>query len=438
MKQLHESLITLPNRQTFLQQIADIVNDDPFQTLMLIDVVRFSDVSCSFGHQLGDQILLDIANRINVQFERYDALLGRISGDVFALVIPGKYSKTRLYSFYTHLVDHFKTPIACDDHSFIADFNVGVVSNQSKIVDVNHFFARAETALKQAKNNRFENFCHLNIEDKVDTGRSSALKADLNRALSNQELELYFQPKVNLKSLQITGAECLLRWHHPLDGILFPGALIEAAESYNMMNDIGYWVLEEAFKAAKYLCTINGGLKLSVNMSLTQLYDRQFVTKLVGYSEKYQINLNQIELELTEDVALSHSFLVIKQLSTIQTLGVTIAIEDFGKSYTNLAYMRNIRIDTIKIDKTFVMYLDKSPINRAIVEATQLIAKSAGCAVVAEGIENIEHLHILREVGIVEGQGFLFSRAVPIKEFVALTEQDFSIGDSVARLSRGH
>ncbi|MFQ3197213.1 MAG: diguanylate cyclase (GGDEF)-like protein [Paraglaciecola sp.] len=429
MKQLHESLITLPNRQVFLQQIADIVNDDPFQTLMLIDVVRFSEVSCSFGHQLGDQILLDIANRINVLFERYDAVLGRVSGDVFALVIPGKYSKTRLYSFYTQLVDNFKTPIACDDHSFIADFNVGVVSNQSKLVDMNHFFSRAEAALKQAKHNRFENFCHLNIEDKVDTGRSLAFKADLKRALSKQELELYFQPIVNLNSLDITGAECLLRWHHPLDGILFPGALIEAAESYNMMKEIGYWVLQEAFKAAKYLCNINNGLKISVNMSLTQLYDPQFVTKLVGFSEKYQVSLNQIELELTEDVALSNSFLVIKKLLAIRTLGVTIAIEDFGKSYAKLAYMRNIQIDTIKIDKAFVMDLDQSPINRAIVEATQLIAKSAGCAVVAEGIESLKHLHILREIGIVQGQGFLFSRAVPIKAFVALTQQDFTIDD---------
>jgi diguanylate cyclase (GGDEF)-like protein len=437
MKQLHESLLTLPNRHIFLQQITDIVNDDPFQTLMLIDVVRFSDVSCSFGYQFGDQVLLDIANRINFLFERYDAVLGRVSGDIFGLVIPGKYSKTRLYSFYTHLIDHFKTPIACDDHAFIADFNVGVVSNLSKLVDTNHFFSRAEAALKQAKQNRFENFCHLNIEDKGDTGRSLALKADLKRALSEQELELYFQPKVNLNNLQITGAECLLRWNHPLDGVLFPGALIEAAESYNMMNELGYWVLEEAFKAAHYLSTINPGLKISVNMSPTQLYDPQFVTKLAGYSKTHHVSLNQIELELTEDVALSNSFLVIKQLSAVRALGVSVAIDDFGKGYSNLAYMRNIQIDTIKIDKTFVMELDQSPINRAIVEATQLIAKSAGCAVVAEGIENIEHLHILREVGIVEGQGFLFSRAVPIKEFVALTQQDLTVGGSFARLSRG-
>lgn len=438
MKQLHDSLLTLPNRHVFLQQIVDIVNKDPLQTLLLIDVVRFSDVSCSFGYQSGDQILLEIANRIGYLFERYDAVLGRVSGDIFGLVIPGQYSKTRLFSFYTHLVDHFRTPIACGDHSFIADFNVGVVSNLSKLVDTNRFFSRAEAALKQAKQNRFENFCHLNIEDKGDTGRSLALKADLKRALSEQELELYFQPKVNLNSLQITGAECLLRWNHPLDGLLFPGALIEAAESYNMMNEVGYWVLDEAFKAAKYLCRLDPKLKISVNMSPTQLYDPQFVTKLANYGKQHQVNLKQIELELTEDVALSNSFLVTKQLSAVRALGVSVAIDDFGKGYSNLAYLRDIHVDTIKIDKTFVMQLDQSPINRAIVEATQLIARSAGCAVVAEGIENIHHLHILREIGINEGQGFLFSRAVSIEAFVALTQQDLSVGDSSARLSRGN
>ena len=138
-------------------------------------------------------------------------------------------------------------------------------------------------------------------------------------------------------------------------------------------------------------------------------------------------------MELTEDVALSNSVLVKKQLSQIRALGISVAIDDFGKGYSNLAYLRDIEIDSIKIDKSFVMQIDQSPVNRAIVEASKIIAKAANCEVVAEGIESIQHLHILREIGILSGQGFLFSKAVPMVDFVELANQDLSVGTSFIR-----
>ncbi|WP_339901382.1 bifunctional diguanylate cyclase/phosphodiesterase [Paraglaciecola polaris] len=433
MKPVHDSLRTLPNRHVFLALIDKMLKKNPHHSMLLIDVVRFSDVSSSFGYELGDELLLNIANRICYLFAGHDAHLGRISGDIFGLVIPGKFSQVQLQRFYIHLIDHFKTPIAAGDHSFIADFNVGGVSSEESTVDASQFFTRVESALKQAKQNRYDNFCYMSLFDKTDNSRSITLKADLKRALAHNELEIYYQPKVNLHTLQITGAECLLRWNHPLDGILFPGALIEAAESYNMMHEMGYWVLEAAFKGAQQLTAANIHLKLSVNMSPTQLYDPHFVDHLARFARIYAVDLKQIEIELTEDVALSNSFGVTTQLKQIRALGVSVAIDDFGKGYSNLAYMRNIELDTIKVDKTFVMELGESPINRAVIEASKLIATAANCEVIAEGIENIHQLHVLREIGIVEGQGFLFSRAVPLPEFMALTQQDFIVGNSHAR-----
>ena len=135
---------------------------------------------------------------------------------------------------FERLVEHFKTPMHHDGHAFIADFNVGVVTSEGQAFEITAFVSRGEAALKQAKENKYENFCLYNMQDKTDTGRSLALKADLKRALSQNELELYYQPKVNLQTLEVIGAECLLRWNHPLDGVLFPGPLIEAAESYNL------------------------------------------------------------------------------------------------------------------------------------------------------------------------------------------------------------
>jgi diguanylate cyclase (GGDEF)-like protein len=428
----HESLLTIPNRYALLGKIEQILKVDAEQSLLLIDVVRFSDVSASFGYDYGDKVLLEIANRIAFLFDD-NAIFGRIGGDVFGLILSGTHQQKQLHEFYNHLVQHFKTPIQCDDHAFIADFNVGAASNPKDNSDINKFFSLAETALKQAKNNKFDNFRHVQNLNNDTTGRALALKADITRALNQDELEIYFQPKIELNTLQILGAECLLRWNHPLDGLIFPGALIEAAESYNMMSDLGYWVLEEAFKGAAYLNSVGLRLKISVNMSPSQLYDLNFAENLRELAQKHQVELSQFELELTEDVALSNSILEKKQLSQIRSLGATIAIDDFGKGYSNLAYLRDIEIDCIKIDKSFIMQIDESPVNRAIVEASQLIAKAANCELVAEGIETIQHLHILREIGVVSGQGFLFSKAIPINDFVELANKDLAVGTSFMR-----
>jgi diguanylate cyclase (GGDEF)-like protein len=428
----HESLITIPNRYAFLGEIEQLLNSNSAQSLLLIDVVRFSDISTSLGYEYGDKVLLEIANRIAFLFNDI-AKFGRIGGDVFGLIFNGTHQHKQLSDFYIHLVQHFKTPIRCDDHAFIADFNVGAASNPKNNRDFNKFFSLAETALKQAKINKFDNFQYAQNFNDQTTGRALALKTDIKRAIDQNELEIYFQPKIELNTLQIIGAECLLRWNHPLDGLIFPNSLIEAAESYNMMNELGYWVLEQAFKAAAYLNSVGLQLKISVNMSPSQLYDLNFADNLSIMAQKHCVALSQFELELTEDVALSNSILVKKQLSQIRTLGATVAIDDFGKGYSNLAYLRDVEVDSIKIDKSFIMQIDQSPVNRAIVEASQLIANAAKCDLVAEGIETIQHLHILRDIGVLSGQGFLFSKAVPIDDFIELANKDLAVGTSFMR-----
>lgn len=428
----HESLTTIPNRYAFLGQIEKLLKTDTDQSLLLIDVVRFSDVSTSLGYAFGDKVLLEIANRIAFLFHN-NLIFGRIGGDIFGIILSGSHQQQQLHEFYNHLVQHFKIPIQCDDHAFIADFNVGAACNPNKNSDINVFFSLAETALRQAKDNKFDNFQYAQNLAEDTSGRALALKADITRALSRNELELYLQPKIELNTLQIIGAECLLRWNHPLDGLIFPGPLIEAAESYNMMNELGYWVLDQAFKNASYLNSVGLHLNISVNMSPSQLYDLKFANNLKVMAQKHQLSLSQFELELTEDVALSNSILVKKQLAQIRSLGAKIAIDDFGKGYSNLAYLRDIDIDSIKIDKSFIMQIDQSPVNRAIVEASQLIAKAANCELVAEGIECIQHLHILRELGVNAGQGFLFAKAIPLHDFAELANKDMAVGTSLVR-----
>lgn len=429
----HTSLATIPNRFSFIDSISKKASSSTSISLMLVDVVRFSDVTTSLGIHVGDRFLLEIANRIQLLFGQ-TASVGRISGDVFGIVFPNTNNEQFMRQMFERLVEHFKTPMHYDGTAFIADFNVGVVCSGQCDFDITHFVSRAETALKQAKENKYENYYALTKSDKTDTGRSLALKADLKRALAQNELELYYQPKVDLKTLSVIGAECLLRWNHPLDGVLFPGPLIEAAESYNMMNELGYWTLEQAFRALVQLNTLKMPIVLSVNISPTQLYDNQLVPTLTMLSDTYSMPLSSIELELTEDVALSNSLMVKKQLDELRSLGVSISVDDFGKGYSNLAYIRDLTLDALKIDKSFVMELEGDPVNRAIIEAAKIIGHAKGCSVVAEGIETIEQLHILREVNVSQGQGYLFSRAIPFNDFVTLAQQEIIIGNSPTRL----
>lgn len=432
MNRQHESLATIPNRYAFIDAVDKCAGQHAHLSLMLVDVVRFSDVTTSLGITVGDQFLLEIANRI-LRLFNHEVQLGRTSGDVFGIIFAGKYSQSQMQAKFERLVEHFKTPMNYENHAFIADFNVGVVSGTSEAFNLTHFVSRAEAALKQAKENKYENFFLLGTEEKASTGRSLALKADLKRALSQNELELYFQPQVDLNTLSIVGAECLLRWNHPLDGVLFPGPLIEAAESYNMMNELAYWTFEQAFRSMAELDAAGLSISLSVNISPTQLYDSKLIPTLNTLSGTYGIALSRFELELTEDVALSNSLMVKKQLSQLRAMGVEISVDDFGKGYSNLAYIRDLDINALKIDKTFVMELADSPVNRAIIEAARVIGLAKGCEVIAEGIESLQQLHILRDVGIQIGQGYLFSRAVPLSDFITLAHQDIMVGDSPLR-----
>ena len=200
-----------------------------------------------------------------------------------------------------------------------------------------------------------------------------------------------------------------------------------------MMSELGYWTLEQAFRALSELDLMKRSLMLSVNISPTQLYDNQLVPTLTMLSRTYSMPLSLIELELTEDVALSNSLMVKKQLDELRSLGVSISVDDFGKGYSNLAYIRDLDLDALKIDKSFVMELEAHPVNRAIIEAAKVIGHAKECCVVAEGVETVEQLHILREIGVTQGQGYLFSRAIPFDDFVQLTQQEIIIGNSPRR-----
>jgi diguanylate cyclase (GGDEF)-like protein len=409
----------IPNRYHFIEIIEQISVREEHFSLMLLDVMRFSDVSAAFGHKAGDELLLKIVNQINVIFANAMAV-GRVSGDIFGVVFTTSVTEKTLRREHARLYNHFKAPMSVGGTAFIADFNVGAAIRNNPNTNINSIISLAESALKRSKSNRHENFTLITDDTKEMTGRGLTLKADLRRALNREELELYYQPKVDLNDYSIIGGECLLRWNHPLDGIVFPGTLLQAAESYNMMNELGYWTIEKAIQAIAKMNEHGHHVKISVNLSPMQLYDPQLVKALSILLAKYKVQPNLLEIELTEDVALSNSLLVKKQLTDIGKMGISVSMDDFGKGYSNLSFIRDLDLSAIKIDKAFVLELSNSPVNSAIVAATKLICDAKGCDTYAEGIETIEQLDLLKSMGITKGQGFLFSHAVKFDSFLSM------------------
>jgi diguanylate cyclase (GGDEF)-like protein len=421
-----QHLNEIPNRYHFIEIIEQIAAQEKRFSLMLLDVMRFSDVSAAFGHKSGDDLLLKIVNRINVIFD--DAMaVGRVSGDIFGIVFTHAITESTIRNEHSRLYNHFKTPINVYETSFIADFNVGAAIRKNPESNINTIISLAEAALKKSKSNRHENISILTDDTIASSARGLTLKADLNRALQNEELELYIQPKVDLTDYSIIGGECLLRWNHPLDGVVFPGTLLKAAESYNMMNELGYWTIENALKIMAAINDMGKQIKISVNLSPTQLYDPHLTHTLNALINRYDVQTHMFEIELTEDVALSNSLLVKRQLSDIREMGIAISMDDFGKGYSNLSFIRDLDLSAIKIDKAFVLELSDSPVNTAIVQATKLICDAKKCYTIAEGIETLEQLAILKSMGINRGQGFLFSQAVRLSDFKKqLKHGDFS------------
>lgn len=433
MRTLFKSLTAIPDRTAFIQRAETVGLSCERCAALIVDVAGFSDVSTTMSLATGDRLLLQIANRLSSLFDNV-AAFGRLNGDVFAILFTCGTTSGAMRQRAETLNAHFSEPVSCAEHTFIAEFHIGAVIGRQKRFCVSAFITQGENALRQAKKNCYERFAIASASSPdFATGQRVALKADLQRAMRQHELELYFQPKVNLQTLEIIGAECLLRWNHPADGVILPGPIIEAAHSYQMMRELAYWTLQQACCALSYLTKHQIDIPLSVNISPTQLYDSQLIPHIQTLCHDFGLNPSRLELELTEDVALSNSTMVTEQITKLRQIGVGVAIDDFGKGYSNLTAIRDLPISSLKVDKAFVLQLHRDPMNEAILQAACLIGNAKGCEVVAEGIETVAHLHILRRLNVTKGQGFLFSKAVSFRDFIALYRQEIIIGSSHLR-----
>lgn len=417
---LHDQLTQLPNQRLFKDRLEMALTlskrHGGMVGVMFIDLDRFKLVNDTYGHAEGDELLKNVAHRL-LGCMRAGDTLARKGGDEFTVLLPDLQQADAANIIADKILNELRAPfvVAGHDCRVTASIGVAVFPRDGETVDV--LLKNADIAMYRVKADG-KNDTRFYIPDMNSCYHERInLENDLRRAIHNSEFELYYQPKVSVIDFQIVGMEALIRWHHPLHGLMNPRAFIDLAEEVGLIGEITDWVLEEACgQLAKWHAMGLGDLRMSVNVSPQEFQRRDMVERVSFQVDRHNLRRDSLEIEITENILLHDAASVVKKMSAIKELGVRISIDDFGTCYSSLNYLRLIPISTIKIDQSFVRDLSEEHRSSAIIQAIVDIAKGFGLHLVAEGVETNYQMKTLHQLGCEEMQGYLFSRPVPAFE----------------------
>ena len=411
----HDSLTGLANRARLHQEFAAFrrtAGERARAGLILIDLDRFKEVNEALGHQVGDELLVRVGERLHEVLQRRLAVVSRLGGDEFAVLLPGIGSVREAESMAREVLAAIQRPHEVSRMTLVIGASLGVAVSPDHGLDSSALLRCSDIAMYHAKHTAVGVTVYSEELDR-HTPERLALMADLARAVRDGDLILHFQPKVALGDSHVVGFEALLRWKHPRLGVLEPGQFIPMAEVGAVINPLTYWVVEHALGQ---LGPWNEGDKhytMSVNLSVRNLLDSKCERRLNEIISGSGVDPSRIELELTETALMREPELAMSVLQRIAASGVRLAIDDFGTGYSSLVYLKRLPISTLKIDRTFVRDMLKDERNLAIVRSTVGLAHSLGLGVVAEGVEDRATGDALLAMGCDHAQGFFFARPQP-------------------------
>jgi diguanylate cyclase (GGDEF)-like protein/PAS domain S-box-containing protein len=419
----YDVLTGLANRALFLERTAQYIRGAAGSrrklAVFLIDLERFKNFNDSLGRPAGDLLLKQVAAWLT-QVVGDANLLARVDADHFAVVLPDMKQVRNVMSVLTKTMQAFLShPFQLNDSVFRLAAKVGVAVYPNDGTDADTLFRNAESALKKAKLSG-DKYLFYSQNMTVSVAGRLTLENQLRQALEHKEFELFYQPKMNLVSGQVTGAEALLRWNDPLTGLVTPNRIIPILEETGLMHDVGRWALNEAVETYRRWQT--AGLKavrIAVNVSPMQLRNRGFVTEIRQAIAQDPIAAAGLELEITESLIMEDVRASIGSLRAIRALGVRIAIDDFGTGFSSLSYLARLPVHTLKIDRSFVIDMVAGPEGLALVQTIINLAHSMKLNVVAEGVETEEQSRLLRLLNCDEMQGYWFGYPVSRDVFEA-------------------
>ena len=420
----HDFLTGLPNRMLLNDRVNQAITLAPRHSkkvaVLFLDLDGFKHINDSLGHPIGDKLLQSIAKRL-VDCVRSSDTVSRQGGDEFVVLLSEMEQSEDAAISAMRLLQAVAEAHTIDQHDLHVTTSIGVSVFPDDGMDAETLIKNADTAMYQAKENGRQSYQFFKSPMNVRAVERQSIEENLRRALERQEFALHFQPKINLKTGKISGAEALIRWTHPVRGPVSPAQFIPVAEDCGLILPIGQWVLREACKQAR--AWVEAGLPLAtmaVNISSMEFRDENFLQSVFTTLSETGLDPRSLELELTESVLMKRAESAASVLKTLRERGVQIAVDDFGTGYSSLSYLRKFPIDAPKIDQSFVRQITTTPDDTSIVTAVISMGRSLKLRVVAEGVETHEELVFLQARLCDEAQGYYFSRPVLPQQFAKL------------------
>jgi diguanylate cyclase (GGDEF)-like protein/PAS domain S-box-containing protein len=423
----HDDLTGLPNRTSFHQAVSHALEQarrhDRSLAVLFIDLDRFKNINDTLGHDAGDAVLRDVAQRLKGCLRGAD-LVARQGGDEFVVLMEDYHATSDVTGVARKILDSFAQPFLLRGQEFVLSASIGIGTFPFDGRDMQALLKAADIAMYRAKEAGKNNFQFYSPQMNVHSFERLALEASLRRALQRDELCLHYQPKLALGSRRVVGVEALVRWQHPDLGLVPPLEFIPIAEETGLIAEIGAWVLQEACRQARaWTDAGHAGLTIAVNLSARQFARASLLEDVVFALEHARLPPELLELEITESTVMQSPEHASSILSALDRLGVSIAIDDFGTGYSSLAYLKRFPVSTLKIDRSFVKDIPDDPDDAAITRAVIALARSLRLRVVAEGVESHTQLEYLAAHGCDQVQGFFIGRPMPPAEFDAFVAE---------------
>jgi len=420
---IHDALTNLPNRLYLEQKLTlamtSYKTNEHQLTLFFVDLNSFKFINDTFGHVTGDELIIKFSKRLESCLRTSD-MLCRLSGDAFMILLDSQHSHEYSAQLATKLIEKTTGQYQIHGHDIFVNFSVGIAHYPLDGDDVESLIKNADTALHYAKKHTKSHYRFYDKQMSKEMSDELTVQTDLRKALEKNEFELYYQPQVNTKSGNVTGAEALLRWNHPIKGLINPESFIDAAERNAIMFDIGRWIVERACADRARWNTLGiTEINLSINVSGRQFLEETFVEHLSQSLDRYNIAPHQIALEITERIFVHESATVQNTFEQLKNMHIKLYLDDFGTGYSSLSYLKNFPIDTIKIDQSFIKDLpyDEDACNLA--KAILAIGHSLKKNIVAEGVETQAQYEALKQWGCESIQGFYFKKPMPENIFLS-------------------
>lgn len=421
----HDPLTDLPNRKMLNESLqAELLRIDRRNSslvLIISDLNHFKEINDTLGHHIGDLVLQQAAERLYQTVRKSDTV-ARLGGDEFSIMLTDS-NIEQAERVASHIIETFNHPFSVEGHKLNIGISIGIVESPLHGDDVNILMQRADVAMYNAKRNNLGYSIYTPDQDQHNVSRLQ-LMSELNDAIKHQRLELYYQSKIDIQSGKIIGAEALLRWDHPVRGFIQPDEFIPLAEQTGLIKPLSYWVISQALKQCAIWHKRGLDLSVAINISVQCLYDEKLLKSLRKEIQANRIPANKCILELTESDIMTDPIRAKHILAELKSTGASISIDDFGTGYSSLAYLKQLPVSEIKIDRSFVMEMVDDDNDRVIVQTIIDLAHNLGLSVVAEGVTSEQTLELLRQQGCNTGQGFYIAKPQPADLFLAYLSQE--------------